>query len=104
MNYKIQATSAVQTQHIDDYTTILCGIVPVAYCMIGAESVVTKSIPPFTLRYGNPAVHRGYVTKQGHVLGLDLKDKEIGKQYILINGKPEQHDKIFRPTSNQSSV
>jgi acetyltransferase-like isoleucine patch superfamily enzyme len=73
-------------------STILCGIELGTYCMIGAGSVVTKSIPPFTLWYGNPAVHRGYVTEQGQVLGLDLKDKVTEKQYILVQGKPECHD------------
>ena len=60
--------------------------------MIGDGSVVTKSIPPFTLWYGNPVVHRGYVTEQGQVLGLDLKDKETNKQYVLVQGKPECYD------------
>jgi len=73
-------------------STILCGIELGAYCMIGAGSVVTKPIPSFTLWYGNPAVHRGYVTEQGQVLGLDLKDKVTEKQYILVHGKPECHD------------
>jgi len=73
-------------------STILCGIELGAYCMIGAGSLVTKSIPPFTLWYGNPVVHRGYVTEQGQVLGLDLKDKETTKQYVLVQGKPECYD------------
>lgn len=67
--------------------TILAGIEIGEYAMIGAGSVLTRSVEPFTLWYGNPAKHRGYVTKTGKVLSLDLRDKE-GKQYQWVNGEP----------------
>ena len=35
--------------------TILCGIVLGEGCMVGAGSVVTRNVPPYTLVYGNPA-------------------------------------------------
>jgi acetyltransferase-like isoleucine patch superfamily enzyme len=68
-------------------STILAGIVVSRYAMIGAGSVVTKNVPPYTLWYGNPAIHKGYVTKGGTVISLNLKDKE-GKKYKLVNEKP----------------
>jgi hypothetical protein len=44
--------------------------------MVGAGSVLTKSTNDFELWYGNPAVHKGYVTKSGLSLNLDFKDSE----------------------------
>ena len=67
--------------------TILSGIEIGAYAMIGAGSVVTRSVEPFTLWYGNPAKHRGYVTKTGKVLSLDLRDKD-GNEYRWVDGEP----------------
>lgn len=48
--------------------TIGCGIELGAFAMVGMGSVVTKSIPPHALVYGNPATHRGYVCTCGRVL------------------------------------
>lgn len=65
--------------------TILSGIEIGQYALIGAGSVITKSIPENTLWYGNPAIQKGYVTNDGNVLDLDLKDKK-GNQYKIIEG------------------
>ncbi len=45
--------------------TILCGITVGEYAMIGAGSVVTKDVPPYTIVYGNPAKRHGFVEKDG---------------------------------------
>jgi UDP-2-acetamido-3-amino-2,3-dideoxy-glucuronate N-acetyltransferase len=68
--------------------TILGGIVIGKYSFIGAGSVVTKNIPGFTLWYGNPARHRGFVTKEGIALSMDLLDQN-GRTYKLIKGEPK---------------
>ena len=47
---------------------ILSGINIGEYAMIGAGSVVTKSIPPYALVMGNPARIRGKVDKDGKVI------------------------------------
>jgi acetyltransferase-like isoleucine patch superfamily enzyme len=66
--------------------TIIAGVEIGEYSMIGAGSVITKDVPPFTLWYGNPAKHRGYVTKSGTVISLELTDKEGNKYLIEQNG------------------
>lgn len=48
--------------------TILCGITIGEYAMIGAGAVVTKSVAPYALAYGNPAVHTGWVCACGETL------------------------------------
>lgn len=42
-------------------STILPGITIGQGCMVGAGSVVTRSLPPFTVAYGNPARIQGYI-------------------------------------------
>jgi UDP-2-acetamido-3-amino-2,3-dideoxy-glucuronate N-acetyltransferase len=68
-------------------SVLLGGIIIGSNAMIGAGSVVTKNIPPFTLWVGNPAKHAGYVTRDGTVLSLGLKDKN-GAEYKLIMDEP----------------
>jgi UDP-2-acetamido-3-amino-2,3-dideoxy-glucuronate N-acetyltransferase len=67
--------------------TILAGNTIGEYAMVGAGSLISKNIPAYTLWYGNPARQKGYVTKQGTVLGLDLTDK-AGNKYQLIDNEP----------------
>lgn len=57
-------------------STIIAGNVIGEYSFVGAGSVVTKNIPPHTVWYGNPATHKGYITKEGVMLDLNYKDKE----------------------------
>ncbi|MCE8542204.1 N-acetyltransferase [Bacteroides fragilis] len=56
-------------------STILAGHTIGEYAFVGAGSVVTKDIPANTVWYGNPAVHRGYITNDGVLLDLERKDK-----------------------------
>lgn len=48
--------------------TIACGIVLGAHSMVGAGSVVTRSVPAHGLVRGNPARLVGFVGKSGYVL------------------------------------
>lgn len=51
--------------------TIIAGVTIGAYAMIGAGSVVTKSVNDFELVYGNPAQVKGYVCKCGEKLNFN---------------------------------
>lgn len=46
--------------------TIICGNVVGSYAMVGAGSVVTHDVAPFSLVIGNPARIIGLVCKNGH--------------------------------------
>lgn len=52
--------------------TIVCGVTLQRGCLIGAGSVVTKSVESFAEVHGNPARHVGYIDVNGKkVLGQD---------------------------------
>lgn len=48
--------------------TIVCGVTIGEYALVGAGSVVTKDVPPYSLVYGNPARVHGKVDKEGNIL------------------------------------
>lgn len=51
--------------------TILCGITIGEYAFIGAGAVVTRSVKAFELLHGNPARHKGWMSRAGHPLKFD---------------------------------
>lgn len=75
-------TIVKQGASIGANSTILAGNVVGEFAFVGAGSVLTKSIPAYHLYYGNPARHQGYVTKEGILLNLQLKDKN-GDEYLF---------------------
>ena len=66
---------------------VLCGLEIGEYAMIGAGSVLTKNVPPYTLWYGNPAVQKGFVTKSGEILDMDLRSKSTGVEYEFFENE-----------------
>lgn len=88
--YKNEKTIINDGASIGANATILCGIEIGSKSLIGAGSVLTKSTQPYSVWYGNPAVHKGYITDDSILLGLDLKDKITGDQYYLENFKPKK--------------
>lgn len=58
-------TTVEESASIGANSTIIGGITIGKYAMVGAGSVVTKSIGTQELWYGNPAKFRGYVCKCG---------------------------------------
>jgi len=56
-------------------STIICGITLCEYSFIGAGSVVTKSVSPHTIVYGNPARIIGPVTRDANEIFNRLENK-----------------------------
>lgn len=69
-------------------STIIPGVEIGEFSFIGAGSVVTKNIPPYTVWYGNPARHKGFITEDSIILNLKLFDRKSNTQYILDGGRP----------------
>ncbi|WP_017258026.1 N-acetyltransferase [Pedobacter arcticus] len=53
-------------------STIVCGNNIGEFSLLGAGSVLTKSTANFELWYGNPAVKRGMVDKEGNIIDHSL--------------------------------
>jgi len=54
---------------------VLAGVTIGAWALIGAGSVVIRDVPPHSLVVGNPAIHKGWVSKTG--VQLVQQDNEI---------------------------
>lgn len=63
-------------------STIVAGHIIGEYAFVGAGSVVTKNIAPNTVWYGNPAQQKGFITNEGILLDMAMKD-ENGVQYKI---------------------
>ena len=65
-DWKITNTILRKGCSIGANATIICGNVVGPYAMVGAASVVTQDVAPFSLVMGNPARMIGMVCKNGH--------------------------------------
>lgn len=76
--------------------TIICGNTIGKYALIGAGSVVTKSVKPYALMVGNPAVQIGWVSENGQRLGFNESGKavclETNEVYELKNNEVIKKD------------
>ena len=68
--WHITETRVEEGASIGANATIVCGITLGAFCMIGAGSVVTRSVPPYTLVKGNPARTYARIDRSGAVVEL----------------------------------
>ena len=87
--------------------TILCGIEIGAYAMVGAGSVVVKSVLPFEIIAGNPATQIGWASRNGYKLKFDDSGRAFCQEergfYQLRNGLVEvenQYDPDHPKPSN----
>jgi UDP-2-acetamido-3-amino-2,3-dideoxy-glucuronate N-acetyltransferase len=71
--------------------TIVCGNDLGEYCFIGAGTVITKEVLPYSLMVGNPGKHIGWMSKYGHRLTFNVSVEAIcpeGKErYKLENNQ-----------------
>jgi UDP-2-acetamido-3-amino-2,3-dideoxy-glucuronate N-acetyltransferase len=61
--------------------TILCGITLGEYCFVGAGAVVTRDVPAYSLVYGAPARHQGWICECGVRLDERLTCPACGSRY-----------------------
>ena len=87
VNFNLLRTTVKKGASIGAGSLILCGIEIGQYAMIGAGSVLTKNVPPYTLWYGSPAVQKGFVTKSGEILDMNLKSKSTGVKYEFFENE-----------------
>jgi UDP-2-acetamido-3-amino-2,3-dideoxy-glucuronate N-acetyltransferase len=85
---KFQQTTVEQGASIGANSTIIGGITIGKYSLIGAGSIVTKNIPPFSVWYGVPASQKGYITRSGELLDLSLRSKASKLKYQIVNQEP----------------
>ena len=69
--------------------TIICGNEIGEFAFVGAGAVVTKSVLPYALVIGNPAIQTGWMSENGHKLQFDVNGKavcpESGQEFQLEN-------------------
>ena len=66
--------------------TIICGLTIGEFALIGAGTVVTRSVPPYALVTGNPARQTGWVSRAGGRLQFGPQQEAIcpltGEYYV----------------------
>ncbi len=73
--WKITKTLVEEGASVGANATIVCGVVIGKYAMVGAGSVVTKNIEPFTLVVGSPARVVGKIDRNGNRVCAGKEEK-----------------------------
>jgi UDP-2-acetamido-3-amino-2,3-dideoxy-glucuronate N-acetyltransferase len=86
---QFQKTLVRKGASIGANATIICGCTIGEYALIGAGTVVTKNVPPYSLIAGNPGKQIGWVSEYGNRLNFDENNiavcEETGQTYKLEN-------------------
>lgn len=74
---------------IGAHSVIVPGVIIETFAMVGAGSVVTKNVDPYTLVYGNPARVHGYVCVCGHKITFveEKSECDCKRKYKITNSK-----------------
>lgn len=91
-SFTLRRTLVKKNASIGANATIIGGITIGQHSLIGAGSMLTKNTLPFSVWYGNPAQHKGYMTENNIILDLNFKDK---------NGKI--HSDMIKKTSEDNT-
>lgn len=85
--YEFAKTNIKYGASIGANATIIGGNTIGKWAMIGAGSVITKSVPDYALVYGNPAQLKGYVCECSEKLSFknNTTSCSCGKSYLLKN-------------------
>lgn len=86
-SFEIARTIVKKGASLGANATIIAGITIGEYSLIGAGSVVTKSIPNNTLWKGNPARQTAFVCNCGNKLDESLHCTQCDSDYSLINAR-----------------
>ena len=69
--------------------TIICGVEIGKFSFVGAGSVVTKDVKDYELVFGNPSVHKGWISEFGEKLIFNNDGIAIcsgsGNKYSISN-------------------
>lgn len=86
---EFRETLLMEGASIGANATILCGVKIGKFALIGAGSVITKDIKNYSLVYGNPGKHKGWISEHGEKLefdsNFDAQCKLSKDKYKLIN-------------------
>lgn len=86
-DWQVEKTLVERGASIGAGSVIIGGIRVGKYAMIGAGSVVTKSVPDFGLVRGNPAKLYGFVCPNGHPVRRKVKSASTVKFFCQSCGK-----------------
>jgi acetyltransferase-like isoleucine patch superfamily enzyme len=75
--FEITKTHLKRGTSIGANATLVCGITLGEFSMVGAGSVVTKDVAPYTLVIGNPARVFGHVCECGKRANPPISDKDF---------------------------